>query len=81
MGHILDSICSKNYVSSPSWGSNNNIVVSVEGNLSIVNISNDSLTQLTSSYQDFSYFGQKMEIILHILNLFAILTAVLLFII
>ncbi|GIK23695.1 MAG: hypothetical protein BroJett005_31090 [Ignavibacteriota bacterium] len=59
LGHILDSICSKNYVSSPSWGSNNNIVVSVEGNLSIVNISNDSLTQLTSSYQDFSCTWSK----------------------
>lgn len=59
LGHILDSICSKNYVSSPSWGSNNNIVVSVEGNLSIVNIFNDSLTQLTSSYQDFSCAWSK----------------------
>lgn len=59
LGHILDSICSKNYVSSPSWGNNNNIVVSIEGNLAIVNISNDSLTQLTSSYQDFSCTWSK----------------------
>jgi|SRR5690606_28228021 len=54
LGYILDSIKEKKYVSSPSWGINNSIVVSIEGNLFLVNITNDSLTQLTNSYQDFS---------------------------
>ena len=59
LGHVLDSICRENYVSSPSWGYDNNIVVSVEGNLFIVNLIGDSLTQLTSSSQDFSCAWSK----------------------
>jgi Tol biopolymer transport system component len=55
LGHVLESQKNiNNFISSPSWDPNSKkISVSINGNLYLINIDGDSLTQLTFTGQDF----------------------------